>query len=268
VQRIPTLLTLRLETIDDFCPPDGFSRCYIVLARLAQRHGQTDEMTSLLLHAEGLAVQRGWLRAQAPLLAERIANALHVGDKAAADSLLLRLQGLSPGAEKNDVVSACLTLSQSRMLMADGQPLAAARQLDTLAAEQERGGEWLFAVRLRLMQAVALWRAGEQERAITLGIPTLRRAFQQKLWRSLLDGGEEMASLLAAIQQRGHDEVFSEALAQHLARFSAAGVLPLASRRAPAQLRLTEREQQTLGLIAEGYSNKEIARAWELLPKP
>jgi LuxR family maltose regulon positive regulatory protein len=60
---------------------------------------------------------------------------------------------------------------------------------------------------------------------------------------------------------RGHDEGFSEALAQHLARFSAAGVLPLTSRRAPAQLRLTEREQQTLGLIAEGYSNKEIARA-------
>ncbi|MGX2008287.1 LuxR C-terminal-related transcriptional regulator, partial [Enterobacter asburiae] len=101
-------------------------------------------MTSLLLHAEGLAVQRGWLRAQAPLLAERIANALHAGDRAAADSLLRRLQGLSLGAEKNDVVSACLTLSQSRMLMADGQPLAAARQLDTLAAEQERGGEWLF----------------------------------------------------------------------------------------------------------------------------
>ncbi|VFS75051.1 ATP-dependent transcriptional regulator [Raoultella planticola] len=121
MQRIPTLLTLRLEMIDDFCPPDGFSRCYIVLARLAQRHGQTDEMTSLLLHAEGLAVQRGWLRAQAPLLAERIANALHAGDRTAADSLLLRLQGLTLGAEKNDVVSACLTLSQSRVLMAGGQ---------------------------------------------------------------------------------------------------------------------------------------------------
>ncbi len=70
------------------------------------------------------------------------------------------------------MVSACLTFSQSRMLMAGGQPLAAARQLDTLAAEQERGGEWLFAVRLRLIQAVALWRAGERERAITLAIPT------------------------------------------------------------------------------------------------
>ncbi|MEB6462974.1 LuxR C-terminal-related transcriptional regulator [Raoultella ornithinolytica] len=262
VQHIPTLLTLRLEMIDDFCPPDGFSRCYIVLAKLAQRDGRTDEMTSLLLHAEGLAVQRGWLRAQAPLLAERIANALHAGDRAAADSLLRRLQGLSLGAEKNDVVSACLTLSQSRMLMADGQPLAAARQLDTLAAEQERGGEWLFAVRLRLIQAVALWRAGERERAITVGIPTLHRAFQQKLWRSLLDGGEEMASLLVATRQRGgHDEVFSDALTQHLARFNAAGILPTVSRRAPAQLRLTEREQQTLELIAEGYSNKEIARA-------
>ncbi|WP_434638909.1 LuxR C-terminal-related transcriptional regulator [Klebsiella sp. I138] len=264
VQPITTLLMLRLEMIDDFCPPDGFSRCYIVLARLARFNGQTDEMASLLLHAEGLAVQRGWLRAQAPLLAERIFNALQAGDRAAANDLLLRLQQLALRAEagNNDIVSACLTLSQSRMLMACGKPLAAARQLGTLADEQERVGEWLFAVRLRLIQAVALWRAGEQERAVAAGIPALRRAFQQRLWRSLLDGGEDMASLLAAIQQRGgQGEAFSAELTQCLVRFSEAGILPATARQAPANLRLTEREQQTLGLIAEGYSNKEIARA-------
>ena len=56
--------------------------------------GRLAEAESLLLHAEGLAAQRGWLRAQAPLLAERIAVALHAGDKLAADALLLRLQAL------------------------------------------------------------------------------------------------------------------------------------------------------------------------------
>ena len=264
VQSIATLLMFRLEMIDDFCPPDGFSRCYIVLARLARFNGQTDEMTSLLLHAEGLAVQRGWLRAQAPLLAERICNALHAGDRAAANGLLLRLQQLALGVEtgNNDIVTACLTLSHCRILISCGKPLVAAHQLETLADEQERDGEWLFAVRLRLIQAAALWRAGEQERAIAVGIPALRRAFQQKLWRSLLDGGEEMAALLMAIQQRGgQGEAFSGELALRLAAFNEAGILTPAARQAPANLRLTERELQTLGLIAEGYSNKEIARA-------
>ena len=84
-----SLLVPRLETIDNFCPPDGLSCGYIILARQAREMGRLAEAESLLLHAEGLAAQRGWLRAQAPLLAERIAVALHAGDKLAADALLL-----------------------------------------------------------------------------------------------------------------------------------------------------------------------------------
>jgi LuxR family maltose regulon positive regulatory protein len=45
-----------------------------------------------------------------------------------------------------------------------------------------------------------------------------------------------------------------------LSRFAAAGIVIDTARPQPPALRLTEREQQTLRLIADGYSNKGVAR--------
>ena len=256
-EQAQSLLVPRLETIDSFCPPDGLSRSYIVLARQARETGRLAEAESLLLHAEGLAAQRGWLRAQAPLLAERIAVALHAGDKQAAEALLLRLQSLS----QTESVGGYIAIGQSRLLIAAGEPLAAARLLDTLAGVRESSGERLFAVRLRLRQALALWRAGERELAMAICRPALARALHQGLWRSLLEGREEMAALLAEIHKRGAaDDALTADIAVLLSRFAAAGIVIDSARPQPLALRLTEREQQTLSLIADGYSNKGVAR--------
>ncbi|MBM1115008.1 AAA family ATPase [Klebsiella grimontii] len=259
-EQAQSLLVPRLETIDSFCPPDGLSRSYIVLARQARQARETGrlaEAESLLLHAEGLAAQRGWLRAQAPLLAERIAVALHAGDKQAAEALLLRLQSLS----QTESVGGYIAIGQSRLLIAAGEPLAAARLLDTLAGVRESSGERLFAVRLRLRQALALWRAGERELAMAICRPALARALHQGLWRSLLEGREDMAALLAEIHKRGAaDDALTADIAVLLSRFAAAGIVIDSARPQPLALRLTEREQQTLSLIADGYSNKGVAR--------
>ncbi|MDQ7854307.1 LuxR C-terminal-related transcriptional regulator [Klebsiella michiganensis] len=256
-EQAQSLLVPRLETIDNFCPPDGLSRGYIILARQAREMGRLAEAESLLLHAEGLAAQRGWLRAQAPLLAERIAVALHAGDKLAADALLLRLQALS----QTEAGGGYIALSQSRLLIAAGEPQAAARLLDTLAGVRETSGEWLFAVRLRLKQALALWRAGEREQAMAVCRPALARALRQGLWRSLLEGREEMAALLAEMHKRGAaDDALTADIVALLSRFAAAGIVIDTARPQPPALRLTEREQQTLRLIASGHSNKGVAR--------
>ena len=63
-------------------------------------------------------------------------------------------------------------------------------------------------------------------------------------------------------------ELFSDAepdaltadIAALLSRFAAAGIVIDTARPQPPALRLTEREQQTLRLIADGYSNKGVAR--------
>lgn len=71
-----------------------------MLARRARLNARREDAESLLLHAEGLAVQRGWLRALAPLLAERLSQSLQDGDISAAEALLSRLQALAEDADK------------------------------------------------------------------------------------------------------------------------------------------------------------------------
>lgn len=270
VSRIDALLTLRLEMIDNFSPPDGLSRCYIILARQAQLNGQPEEAEPLLFHAEQLTISRGWSRARVPLLAERLTIRLRQGDVDGARLLLGQLQTLAgeAGAEKDTlglkVISHHLRLSQSRLLIADGDPLAAADIIHSLASEQEQCGEWLSALRLRVLQSVALWRAGEEEQAGAVFKPLLQRAMQQKLQRSLLDAGPDLLPLLNHIRRKLAPNGELANMAAELLQQAAddVGRSPDKDDIAQAQCRrLTEREQQTLQLIADGYSNKGIARS-------
>ncbi|MEC5341502.1 LuxR C-terminal-related transcriptional regulator [Brenneria populi] len=263
VGRIDALLTLRLEMIDHFCPPDSLSRCYIVLARQAQLNNQPGEADRLLLHAEQLAINRGWLRARAPLLAERLAVRLRQQDIDGARHLLGQLQALVREAESeaNDpglsVISYYVRVGQSRLLIADGEPSAAAEILNQLADKQERRAEWLAAVRLRIMQTVALLQAGEEARAGEIFKPILQRVIEQKLQRSLLDAGPVLLPLLGPLCKKlPLNAEWGKAVALLFRQAAESGDLPQSLAH-----RLTEREHQILQLIADGYSNKGIARS-------
>ncbi|MDX5626915.1 MULTISPECIES: LuxR C-terminal-related transcriptional regulator [unclassified Brenneria] len=268
VDRVDALLSLRLEMIDNFCPPDGLSRCYIVLARQAQLNKQPDDADRLLLHAEQLAISRGWSRARAPLLAERLAVRLRQRDIDGARLLLDQLQTLAdeagPGnnAPGLNAISHYFRISRSRLLIAVGEPLAAADIIDPLAGEQEQCAEWLSAVRLRIMQTVALLRAGEEVRAAEIFKPALQRAVQQKLQRSLLDAGPDLLPLLCELCKTPSPYAeWARMAAMLLQQAARGGELPAEDIPQSLSHRLTEREQQLLQLIADGYSNKGIARS-------
>lgn len=91
--------------------------------------------------------------------------------------------------------------------------------------------------------------------------PALQRILSQNLLRSLLDTGPELLRLLNHLRkQREVGDEFSNIITQLWSMLSATEishnkVLPDIS-----SLKLTEREQQTLRLIAEGHANKNIAR--------
>ncbi|MCW2477150.1 LuxR C-terminal-related transcriptional regulator [Candidatus Symbiopectobacterium sp. NZEC151] len=260
IARINALLTPRLQMIDDVCPPDGFSRCYLVLAQQAQLTGREEEANALLLHAENLTLQRGWRHARVSLLAQRITFQLQSGDNGEAVQLLDQLQRLTDemAGEQNDALRWFREQSRARLLIATGDLMMAAEVLHAVMLEQEHCGEWLAATRSRLWLSVVLWRTGETEQAIAVCKPAILRAVKQHLHRSLLDAGPELLSLLRhAQQQQTSDEPFTHAIAAlwtTLAPSQPGNTSPVAPR-------LTEREHQTLQLIADGFSNKEIARA-------
>ncbi|EKP28340.1 LuxR family MalT-like ATP-dependent transcriptional regulator [Klebsiella michiganensis] len=65
--------------------------------------------------------------------------------------------------------------------------------------------------------------------------PALARALHQGLWRSLLEGREEMAALLAEIHKRGAaDDALTADIAVLLSRFAAAGIVIDSARRRSA----------------------------------
>lgn len=262
IDQVNNVLSLRLGMIDEFCPPDGLSLCYGVLARQAQLNAQPDEAMALLRHAEQLTLQRGWWRARIALLAEQIALHLSAGEKDNARRQLSVLQQLAsePCAAENMIVGWHRGICESRVMLAEGDALAAATRLTLLIDEQERSGEWLTATRSRLLQAIAFWRAGDEKQAMAVCTPALSRVVAQKMQRTLLDAGPELLALLTLMhEQNAGDSALAQVIASAGAMLMSNGISPWAATN--DGLRLTEREQQTLQLIAEGHSNKGIARA-------
>ncbi|MFT8209975.1 MAG: LuxR C-terminal-related transcriptional regulator [Symbiopectobacterium sp.] len=231
-----------------------------MLAQQAQLNAREEDANALLLHAESLTLQRGCRHARVALLAQRITFLLQSGDNADAAQLLSQLQRLTDemAVEKNDALRWYTEQSRARLLIASGDLLMAAEVLHAVILEQERCGEWLAATRSRLLLSVVLWRTGETEQAIAMCKPAILCAVKQGLHRSLLDAGPELLSLLSHLhQQQTFDDAFNRAIAAlwtTLAPSQPENTSPVVSR-------LTEREHQTLQLIADGFSNKEIARA-------
>ncbi|TBV06599.1 LuxR C-terminal-related transcriptional regulator [Stutzerimonas kirkiae] len=267
--QLAPLLADKLDQIDRFSPPDGLRRCYVSLARQALCNGAPHQAERLLEHALQLAIARRWRRLQALLLAEQARVRLLQGDYPAAEQLQQQLERLAPLA-RIDAEHPCqraiaqhALLGRSRLLLAAGQAAQAAKLLGRLVAEQESRHDWLAAARLRVLWARALWQADESDKACTALQPALRLAGRQRLERSLLDAGDELLPLLSRLQKKlpaRHEtgEILARLLERH----------PQADERQrqghTTRQGLSERECQALRLVAEGQSNKEIARSLDI----
>ena len=262
-EKIDELLRSRLHMIDNFAPPEGLSDCYITLARQAALKGLVSEAESWLTHAEQLATRREWAGALAPLIAERIKLYIQSGNIAIAHQLQAQLHEL---ARQHDLTgSKRITwyrdLSHSRLLLADNQPQLAVEYLSSLVREQEDCGEWLSAFHSRLLLTTALWQAGETDRAVSACKPTLQQAFSQNLPRSLTDAGPEFFLVINSLRkQQGTDPEFSHVINSVCSMLRVTKIDSGKADTPIPRLKLTDREQQILQLIAEGSPNKMIAR--------
>ena len=268
--QVDLLLADRLEAIDRYSPPDGLRRCYVSLARKALREGTPQQAEHLLEHAQHLATLRQWPRVMALLLAEQIRVRLQRDDLAGASQLQQQLEHLAPQARLDDThpvqraIAQHATLSRCRVWMATGQPVLAVEWLARLVSEQERRHDRLAAIRLRLLLASAQRQSGHPEQAEITAHPALQLARHQQLRRSLLDAGQTLQPQL----EQPQDALPPPNLVMTSAspRMETAAIEAM-SPAAGSPLGLSERESQALDLIAEGQSNKEIARSLNISPE-
>lgn len=150
----------------------------------------------------------------------------------------------------------------ARLYLAQGQPQRALPLLRSLVQTAEQLGRMRRLIELLGLEAVALQMSGQSQDALS----TLRRALTmaepEGYVRSFVEQGHPMARLLYRAAEQGIQADYASRL---LAAFELSATAPTTASMLPSAEGLIEplsdREQQVLELIAQGYSNREIARS-------
>jgi LuxR family maltose regulon positive regulatory protein len=166
--------------------------------------------------------------------------------------------GLASHATFSSRVRKYEHLVLARLLTAQGQPEEALALLEPLLPKMEQRGRTDLLIEIQTLRALACQAKGDIEQAMGALERALFLAEPGGYVRIFVDEGPPMAQLLYQATARGIAPAYTGRL---LAAFPVSEAKP-PSPALPAELiePLTERELEVLQLIAEGLSNKEIAR--------
>ena len=234
-------------------PRTPFRHC-LARARLSEARGDLGAAEAWLIEAAGMQV-RGAVPDHRPVAAW-IAKLRAARGELDAAVTWARERGLPEGAltyarEPEQIAFA-------RILLARAEPndLATATQLlQALLGEAEGHGRMGTAIEIRILLAVALFTAGDEEAALEALAPALLRAEPEGYVRTFAGEGETLARLLGAAAKRGTAPEYCRRLLAAMAP----GEEALPSRPATATDALSEREVEVLRLLATELSGPEIA---------
>ena len=271
------LLFDRLPIVSSAAMLECVLSAYIVLVRLAESRMNLSRAYALLEQAESLGRTRRWARLIAATLLERVR--LFCLEGRIAESLA-SLDHLNRLAADHPVSSPCAwsdihrysALSRAHIDLARGQPDSAVSILKALQREAVEANSYFFGLRVTTVLAVANLRAGEGAGALIAIQDVLNAGLQNGLYQTILDQGLEIGMLLskardAVTRTRDSASLLSyidRLLGDHRARYqSQAEPTSIQVRAEP----LSPRESEVLGLIAQGRSNKEIAKLLAITPE-
>jgi LuxR family maltose regulon positive regulatory protein len=230
---------------------------YRTLARVKQAQGDASAALDALQKAHQLAHEKD----VSPLVRARNA-AYHVEMALAQDDVATAVHWAEQVTEDADAFPfyPFLRLTPARLLLAQNQMAAAAKQSEALYEMAVRAGWQFGVVEVRALQALA---APTPTAALAFLADALALAQPEGHVRTFVDKGEPMAALLREAASQG---MAPDYVAKLLAAFE---VAPQERRRPeppppPAQPLiepLSERELQVLRLVATGLSNRDIAEA-------
>jgi LuxR family maltose regulon positive regulatory protein len=271
------LLLDRLPIVSSAAMLECVLNAYTVLVRLAGSRMNLSRAYALLEHAENLGRTRRWGRLIAAALLERVRLFCLEGRIAESlasldhfDRLAADYPAPTPCAWSD--IHRYAALARAYIDLASGRPERAVSILKTLHREAVEANNFYFGLRVMTDLAAAHLRAGENAAAATTIREVLNAGLRNGLYQTILDQGPEIGMLLSkarddAMRTGGSADLVSyidRLLEGYRARYE-----PLVkSASAPVLAEsLSPREGEVLGLIAQGRSNKEIARLLAITPE-
>ena len=257
----------RLPLISSATMLDCVWSTYFVISRVATARMNFERARTLLERAENLGVARDWGRLSAGVIAEQARLYVNDGRLDEAAACVDRLEHL---ARKYPAPRPCAwseiewhhQLARAHLLGQQARADEAIAILQQLQREAEamQHRQFLICVAIRL-SAIQLG-SGKAAEAVSRFRRVLTACAAAGLYQTILDEGPIISELLRATQESGN---VKPDLAPYVDRLTAGLQRAGQDRSAPTSgarilSALSPRETDILTLIAEGLSNKEIAR--------
>lgn len=241
----------------------------VLLARVTLALGKADETRELLDRAWRIIQKNQLKQVMIPAAALQARMLLQMGDLETAarwaDTAVVPADGpLDPALEYDHMTVA-------RVWLAQGRTTEARQLLARLLPPAEAAGRMARAIEILALRVVAAWAQPDQAEAMALLERALALGEPEGFVRSFLDEGEPMREAIGAWRlevgrrddlpepQRRLLAYADRLLAAFPAGPTQARVSPVPTRAAPFLEPLRDRELEVLRLIAQGYSNQEIA---------
>lgn len=253
----------------------GFLDCVasvlVTTNRLSYRNAGQQGVRHFMDEGERLAQARQWPRLQAQLLLERGRVSLHEHRHSEAlacvqqlDELLARQLAQAP--QDISEIRYVATLAALWSCCATDQPTVDLEQAESLRQQAQHDNRRLMQTRLAIGLSIAHWHYQHPEQAVTYLLEATQLMETSGAHQLLADlPAQEVIKQIAdcALQRKGLDNAQQARLHGLLPRHS--------DTLEPAQARpvisLTGKERHVLELVAQGKSNKEIAKLLGIAPE-
>jgi LuxR family transcriptional regulator, maltose regulon positive regulatory protein len=272
-----SMLIDRVPLINAGAMLDCVLSAYFVMARIAVHRMNLERAHTLLESAENQGNTRGWGRLSAAAVLERARLCLNEGRIDEAAECLNRLERL---ASEYPAPTNCAWSDIHRYAALARGYVASAEQrfeeaisiLSGLRRELESVHNLHLALRVDTHLATVRFRAKQVTEALGSFGGIVAAFAKAGIYQTILDEGVEVGPLLAAFQEKaertgGSRELMpyvSDLLAAWRSRYQSE---PQQTPTSPMAEALSAREGDILKLIAEGLSNKEIARNLAITPE-
>jgi LuxR family maltose regulon positive regulatory protein len=267
----------RLPILSATAMLDCVLSAYVVLVRLAACRMNHSRAYALLEQAENLGLTRHWGRLVAVALLERVRLSCLEGRFSQSAAYLDRLDRVvadhpAPKSCAWSEIRRYGLLARAHVALSQDDSQSAISILKRLHQEADDAHSHYFGLRVGTHLATAYFRAGERAHALAALRKVLDVGIQGGLYQTILDQGPEIGTLLLSIREesaRTGDLTDFVSYVDRLIEGYGARYQPQVKENTTSAVEepLSAREGNVLNLIAEGRSNKEIARSLSIAPE-